>query len=390
MKPFRIEISDHALNDLAARLRHTRWPEDLGFGWERGVPEGYLRELVRYWGEEYDWRAAETKLNSYPQFTTEIDDATIHYVHVKSPEPNAVPLLLTHGWPSSFVEFLGVIGPLSDPRAHGLDPSLAFDLVIPSIPGFGFSQPVRPGWNVFRIGAAWAELMRRLGYQRYLVQGGDMGSMVSLAVGWQDAEHVLGVHVNMLLVFPPQDPAALAGLSEDDLGRLGKLARFDAELAAYMKLQSTRPVTLSYALTDSPAGQLAWIVERYKEWTAPNQVPEDVVDRDQMLTNVALYWFTSAAGPSAQLYYESAEGMRMAATGAAPPPMQVPLGVAVFHEDICVPVRALAEKHYPNITHWTEYEHGGHFAAMERPADFVNDVRAFTASLVAGQERLAS
>ncbi|WP_067815035.1 epoxide hydrolase family protein [Actinomadura kijaniata] len=377
MRPFRIEIPSGAIDDLKQRLARTRWPDGYAAGWERGVPVGYLRELVRYWHDDYDWRRAEAKLNDLPQFITEIDGAQIHFVHRRSPEPDAIPLLLTHGWPGSFVEFADVIGPLTDPRAHGLDPAVAFHVVAPSIPGFGFSQPLRPGWEAVRIARAWSELMERLGYRRYLAQGGDAGAVISLQLGRSDPEHVLGVHVNMLLTYPPQDPSALAELDDGDRARLDLMAKFNAELSGYMTLQMNRPQTLAYALTDSPVGQLAWIVERFKDWTDSTDAPEDAVDRDQMLTNVTLYWLTASGGSSAQLYYEGAEGMRMAASGIAPPPVTVPVGVAVFPRDIYLPVRRLAERDIKKIVHWTEFDRGGHFAAMERPADLVQDVRKF-------------
>lgn len=380
MQPFRIQIPQQDLDELEHRIGSTRWPDGLG-GWERGIPVGYVRELARYWCEEYDWRVAEAEINSYSQYLTEIDDATVHLLHVPSPEPGAIPLLLNHGWPGSFVEFLGVLGPLSDPRAHGLDPGIAFDLVIPSAPGFGFSQPLAEGWESVRLARAWPELMRRLGYDRYLVHGGDVGAVTSLEIGRADPEHVLGVHVNMLITYPPADPADGQQLSDEDRARLARLARFDAELSGYMKLQMTRPQSLAYGLTDSPVGQLAWIVERFRDWTGGDGLPEDAVDRDQMLTNVTLYWLTASAGPSAQIYYEGAKWMDRARAGLTPAPITVPVGVAVFREDILVPVRQLAEQQIPTITHWSEFDRGGHFAAMEKPMELVQDIRDFTASL---------
>ncbi|MFF5207168.1 epoxide hydrolase family protein [Streptosporangium sp. NPDC000396] len=383
MQPFRIEIPQADLDDLRRRIADTRWPDELpGVGWDRGVPCGYLKELAEYWQTEYDWRAAEARLNRYPQFVTEIDGADVHFLHVRSPEPDATPLLLTHGWPGSVAEFLDVIGPLSDPRAHGGDPADAFHLVIPSIPGYGFSTPLREtGWNVPRIAKAWAELMRSLGYDRYVAQGGDAGSVISLELGRVDPEHVAGVHVNMLMTFPSGDPAEFADLSESDQERLGKLSRFDADLSGYMKIQATRPQTLAYGLTDSPVGQLAWIVEKFREWTDSAKVPEDAVGRDQLLTIVTIYWLTATAGPSAQFYYEGAEGVRLAASGVQPPPVTVPVGVAVFPHDIFVPLRRFADRDLPNITHWTEFDRGGHFAAMEQPALLTDDIRSFARSL---------
>ncbi|MEU2172478.1 epoxide hydrolase family protein [Micromonospora chersina] len=379
MEPFKIDIPQADIEDLHRRLTATRWPQELpGVGWKRGVPLDYLRELAEYWRDEYDWRSAEAELNQIPQYTTEIDGATIHFLHVRSPEPDATPLLLTHGWPGSVAEFLDVIGPLSDPRAHGGAAADAFHLVIPSIPGYGFSQPLaETGWDVPRIAAAWAELMRRLGYERYGTQGGDAGSVISLEVARTDPGHVIGAHVNMLMTFPSGDPAELAGLSETDQARLGKLARFDAELSGYMKVMATRPQTIAYGLNDSPAGLLAWIVEKFGEWTDSGGVPEDAVNRDRMLTIVSIYWFTQSAGPSAHFYYEGAEGVRQAAAGVQPPPITTPVGVAVFPHDIFVPLRRLADRDLPTLSHWTEFDHGGHFAALEQPALLTADVRSF-------------
>jgi pimeloyl-ACP methyl ester carboxylesterase len=383
MQRFHIVIPQADLDDLRRRLEDTRWPDELpDVGWDRGVPLGYLKELADYWRTTYDWRAAEARLNAYPQLITEIDGANVHFMHVRSAEPNAVPLLLTHGWPGSVAEFLDVVGPLCDPRAHGGDPADAFHLVIPSIPGYGFSRPLpEAGWDVPRIANAWAELMRRLGYDRYAAQGGDAGSPISLALATLHPEHVVGVHVNMLMTFPSGDPAELAELSESDQRRLGLLSRFDQDLSGYMKTMATRPQTLAYGLTDSPVGQLAWIVEKFREWTDSEKVPEDAVDRDTLLTIVSIYWLTGTAGSSAQFYYEGAEAVRQAATGAKPPPVAVPVGVAVFPHDIFVPVRRFAERDIPTITHWTEFDRGGHFAALEQPELLVGDIRSFVRSL---------
>ncbi|GAA4092489.1 epoxide hydrolase family protein [Actinomadura miaoliensis] len=382
MEPFRIEIPQADLDELRRRLDAVRWPADPPVaGWERGVPPGYLRELAEYWRDKYDWRRAEARLNDFPQFRTEIDGVAVHLLHVRSPEPDALPLVLTHGWPGSVAEFLEVAGPLTDPRAHGGDPADAFHLVIPSIPGYGFSAPPRePGWNIGRIARAWAELMRRLGYDRYGAQGGDFGSLISLELGRTDPAHVVGVHTNMLITMPSGDPEELAGLDERDQRKAAVLARFDSELNGYFKLQATRPQTLSYALTDSPVGQLAWIVEKFREWTDSASVPEDAVDRDQLLTNVMLYWLTGTAGSSAQLYYEYVREQFAAAPGTVPP-ITVPVGVAVFPHDMLVPIRRLADRDIPTIVHWTEFDRGGHFAAMEQPALLVDDVRTFFRSL---------
>jgi microsomal epoxide hydrolase len=383
MRPFRIEIPQAALDDLHRRIADTRWPDELpGVGWDRGVPLGYLKELAEYWRTEYDWRAAEAELNRYPQFVTEVDGEDVHFLHVRSPEPDAMPLVLTHGWPGSVAEFGKVIGPLTDPRAHGGDPADAFHLVIPSIPGYGFSRPLRQtGWTVPRIAVAWAQLMARLGYERYGAQGGDAGSPISLVLGIVDPQHVAGVHVNMLMTFPSGDPAELADLSETDLARLGALARFDEHLSGYMKVMATRPQTLAYSLHDSPVGLLAWTVEKFREWTDSDKVPEDAVDRDQMLTNISIYWFTETANSAAQFYYEGREDVKAAASGAKPPPMPVPVGVAVFPEDIFLPIRKFAERDIATITRWTEFDRGGHFAAMEQPALLTADIQTFFRTL---------
>jgi microsomal epoxide hydrolase len=378
MKPFRIDVPQAALDDLDRRLAATRWPPDPPCdGWERGVPTGYLRELTGYWRDTYDWRRAEAQLNSFPQFTTEIDGANVHFLHVRSPEPGALPLLLTHGWPSSIAEFLEVAGPLTDPATHGGDPADAFHLVIPSMPGFGFSGPVRePGWNLHRVARAWVQLMQRLGYERYGTQGGDFGSMISLELARTAPEHVVGAHCSMLITLPAEDPAEIAALSAADQQRVMHFVRFANELNGHFKVQSTRPQTLAYALTDSPVGQLAWIVEKFREWTDSASVPEDAVSRDHLLTNVMIYWLTGTAGPSAQLYYEYAEQLRTH-TAEAELPITVPVGVAIFPHDMVVPIRRFADRDIPTITHWTEFERGGHFAALEQPASFVGDVRDF-------------
>ncbi|GGS96781.1 microsomal epoxide hydrolase [Planobispora rosea] len=372
IRPFRIDIPRADLDDLHDRLRRTRFPGELpGVGWDRGVPQSYLKELVDYWATSYDWREHEAKINAFPQFTTTIDGQDIHFLHVRSPEADATPLILTHGWPGSIVEFLDVIGPLTDPRAHGGDPADAFHVVIPSIPGYGFSRPVTDqGWNIRRIAQAWAVLMSRLGYERYGAQGGDWGSGISRDLGVVDAEHVIGVHLNFLLTFPSGAPGELDGLTEAERERLKGLDRFMDDMSGYMKIQSTRPQTLAYGLADSPAGQLAWIVEKFREWTDSEKAPEDAVDRDRMLTNVTLYWLTNTAGSSAQLYYEFAHAWSMPEVSATP------TGIAVFPREIAPSVRKLAER-ADAIVHWTEFDRGGHFAAMEEPDLLVGDVRAF-------------
>jgi epoxide hydrolase len=369
IQPFRIDIPQADLDDLHDRLDRTRWPDQLpGVGWDYGIPLDYVQELAGYWRSSYDWRDHERRLNEFPQFTTSIDGQNIHFLHVRSPEPDALPLVMTHGWPGSIVEFMEVIGPLTDPRAHGGDPADSFDLVVPAIPGYGFSGPTRDrGWNVHRVAQAWDELMGRLGYRRYGAQGGDWGSSISRELGLIAGEHIIGVHLNMLSPVPSDK----VELSDEDKARVETLQRFRATGSGYGAIQSTRPQTLAYGLTDSPAGQLAWITEKFGEWT-DGDLPDDAVDRDQLLTNVTLYWLTGTAGSSALLYYEAA---RSRAWGP-PATSTVPTGVAVFPKEIAQPVRRLAELSN-NIVHWTEFDRGGHFAAMEEPDLLVGDVREF-------------
>jgi pimeloyl-ACP methyl ester carboxylesterase len=379
IRPFRIEIPQTDLDDLRDRLARTRWPDELpGVGWTRGVPLGYLQDLARYWGSGYDWREQEARLNEFPQFTTMIDGQNMHFLHVRSPEPDALPLIVTHGYPGSVVEFLDVIGPLTDPRAHGGDPADAFHVVAPSLPGFGFSTPVREaGWEVGRTTKAFAQLMNRLGYHQYGAQGGDIGAGVTGRLGATEPDRVVGTHVN-------SDPGALglAGeqfpipdhLTEPELARLQELQETWADQKGYIVLQSTRPQTIGYSLTDSPVGQLAWIVEKFKEWTNPAaDLPDEAVDRDQLLTNVSLYWFTGTGASAAGFIYDAAHaGLDWVA------PSGVPQGWAVFNADPLVrrfmdPGNAFA--------HFSEFGPGGHFPAMEVPDLLVGDIRAFFRTL---------
>jgi pimeloyl-ACP methyl ester carboxylesterase len=372
INPFRINIPQADLDDLRDRLARTRWPDELpDAGWTYGVPVSYLKELAEYWRTSYDWRKHEAKLNAFPQFTTTIDGQNIHFLHVRSPEPDALPLILTHGWPGSIAEFMDTIGLLTDPRARGGDPADAFHVIAPSIPGFGFSGPTRePGWTTRRVAAAWAELMHRLGYRRYGAQGGDTGAIVSPELGRLDPGHVIGVHVNNLGTFPSGDPAELASLSEADQARLQWMQRWGSDMSGYAIVQASRPQTLAYSLTDSPAGQLAWIVEKFKEWTSPAaELPEDAVDRDLILTDVSIYWHTRTAGSAARIYREDASTW-----GQTPQRSPVPTGVAVFPGDITL--RPLAERDH-NLVRWTEYQQGGHFPALEVPELLVEDVRTF-------------
>jgi len=376
LAPFRIEIREGAIRDLQARLVRTRWPsESPGDGWTRGVPTDYLRELSDYWLTEYEWREHEARFNAYPQYTTLLDGQTIHFLRVPSPEPRARPLMLIHGWPGSFVEFTDVIGPLSNPRAHGGDPGDAFELVIPSIPGHGFSMPLlQAGWTHRRIAGAFVQLMSLLGYERYGVQGGDAGAAIAPWLGRLDPGHVAGVHTNALVQIPSLLQIMLAPLmsTPEEKKRLELFKHYLKEMMGYAQIQGTRPKTLGYGLNDSPVGQLAWILEKFKEWTDPSAaLPEDAVARDKILTNASLYWFTGTAGSSANLYYETLHDPELK---QRPPRSPVPTGVLVSTEDVTIRRWAAREN---DIVHWTELDYGGHFAALEAPEAFVTDVRKF-------------
>jgi epoxide hydrolase len=368
VRSFRIDIPQADLDDLRARLARTRWPDELpGVGWDYGIPADTVKELAEYWRTGYDWRVQERRLNAFAQFTTTIDGQNIHFLHVRSAEPGALPLIMTHGWPGSIVEFMEVIGPLTDPGAHGGDPADAFHLVVPAIPGYGFSGPTHDrGWNVSRIARAWDELMGRLGYSRYGAQGGDWGSSISRELGVIAPEHLIGVHLNMLAPYARDLPS---DLTEQDKERIERLRTFRSTGSGYGAIQSTRPQTLAYGLTDSPAGQLAWIAEKFGEWTDGGLT---AVDRDQMLTNITVYWLTGTAGSSARLYYEAVR----AGSWGPPAVSTAPTGVAVFPAEIAAPVRRIAEMSN-HIVHWTEFDRGGHFAAMEEPDLLVGDVREF-------------
>ena len=369
---FRIDIPQVAVDDLGARLERTRWPSEIpGIGWDRGVPVDYLRRLTDHWRDSYDWRAWEAKLNRFAQFTTRIDGQRIHFVHVRSPEPDAMPLVITHGWPGSIVEFIDILGPLTDPVAHGGHRQDAFHVVAPSVPGFGFSIPLaEQGWNHRRIARAWAELMSRLGYDRFGAHGGDTGSVVSPELGRVAPEHVIAVHICGALRYPSTDPADIEDLTEVERQRLAEAERLKQVGTGYADIQATRPQTLAYALTDSPVGQLAWIVEKFWEWTDPAKAfPEDAVDLDLMLTDVTLYWLTATGASSAHLYYE------VRAAGDEPlERTDVPTGIAVFPTDPTI--RRIAQREH-NVVHWSEFTRGGHFAAMEAPDLLVADIRSF-------------
>jgi epoxide hydrolase len=374
IRPFRIAIPDADLADLRERLLDARLPDQIpGTGWDFGTDMAYLRQLIDYWVHEYDWRTHEARLNFFDQFTTTVEGENIHFIHARSPEPDALPLIITHGWPGSVVEFLGVIEPLRDPRAHGGDPADAFHIVAPSLPGYAFSGPtIAAGWNVRRIAEAWASLMAALGYARYGAQGGDWGSFVSRHLADVDRDHVCGVHVNMWTGMPSGADGELDGLSEREHAHLARSADYMKTGSGYVAIQSTRPQTLAYGLNDSPAGLLSWIVEKFHAWTDNNGVVDEAVSRDALLTNVAVYWFTGTAGSSARLYYES-----ITAGAVRPAPItEIPVGVGDYPHEIMAAPRRWVEREN-NIVHWNELPRGGHFAAMEEPDLFVDDVRSF-------------
>ncbi|MGW0393803.1 epoxide hydrolase family protein [Streptomyces sp. NPDC003042] len=378
MTRFWLDVADGELDDLRERLGRVRWPGELdGVGWDYGMPLGDMRELVRYWREEYDWRAAEARLNAWLQYTTVIDGARVHFAHIRSPEPDATPLLMTHGWPGSFVEFQRVAGPLTDPRAHGADPADAFHLVLPSIPGFGLSGPTTErGWEFKRVARAFGALMERLGYETYGVQGGDWGAAISRELGRIRPGNVVGVHLNLLPgagATAEPDEAELAGLSPAERARtLASWERYRVwarERQGYADIQATRPQTLAYGLNDSPAGLLAWIGEKFAEWSDPRCA----VDRDQMLTNVMLYWLTGTAGSAARIYYERAHADYY---GEPPEVSATPTALADFPRDNFIPLRHIAAR-TDAVVRWTSYDRGGHFPAMEVPELLVGDIRAF-------------
>ncbi|MCM3633864.1 epoxide hydrolase [Paenibacillus camelliae] len=371
IRPFRIHVTDEEIADLRERLGRTRLSELPDTGWERGVPLSYVTELKNDWQNHFDWRKYESRLNQWPQFITEVDGQPIHFLHIRSSEADAKPLMLIHGWPGSFVEFLDAIGPLTNPRAHGGEPKQAYHLVIPSIPGFGYSIPLRAtGWTPARIASAFIQLMDRLGYTHYGVQGGDTGAFIAPEMARQAPDRLLGIHLNALLTFPSGEEGELNGLTEEEQQRLARMESFND---GYLQIQSKSPNTLAYALHDSPVGQLAWIAEIFKKWSYPvDALAEQSIDRDLLLTNISLYWFSCTSGSSAQVYYES---MNDPMAWIPKDPVSVPTGVLVSRSHD-TSIRSFAARDF-NIVHWVEYSEGGHFFALEQPQLFVEDVRQF-------------
>lgn len=371
--PFEVAIPDTQLDDLRQRLAMTRWPErETVEDWSQGIPLAYTRELVDYWAGDYDWRRFERKLNGWPQYLTRIDDIDIHFIHCRSPHDGALPLIISHGWPGSVAEFHKIIDALVDPVAHGGHADDAFHVVAPSLPGFGFSgKPQSTGTSVEKIGQMWGQLMARLGYDRYVAQGGDWGSMITHSIGQTETTHCAGIHVNMPIVAP--DPDTMDSLTEREQSALDGMAFYNEWDSGYSKQQSTRPQTLAYGLADSPVGQMAWIVEKFYAWTDceenGSKHPENILRRDELLDNVMLYWLNNCAASSARLYWESFNKPNLA-------PIEMPVGCSIFPCEIFRSSRRWAEKRFPNLIHWNELPRGGHFAALEQPTLFIEELRS--------------
>jgi pimeloyl-ACP methyl ester carboxylesterase len=382
IEPFTIAIPQADLDDLLDRVTRARWANELPFdqvhrgvsepgpippGWEYGVPLQYVQRLARYWTDGFDWRVQERRLNESPQYTTEIDGQTIHFAHVRSENPDATPLILSHGWPNTFVEYLGLVGPLTDPGAHGGEPDDAFHVVIPSLPGFGFSGPTREaGWGSERTARAWAQLMERLGYDRYGAHGNDAGAIIAPWQGRVDPEHVIGVHVNQIFSFPSGVPAEFEGLSADEQTYLQFLQGF-VDHAVHDKLQQAQPQTVAHALADSPVGQLAW----------SGQLLGDALTDDDLITNVSIYWLTNTGASSARFYYEDHH------SPFPTEPSTIPIGLASFAYDFR-PIRRFAERDHHNIVSWNSYDRGSHWAAHDAPDLLVEDIRGFFRGLSDG------
>jgi pimeloyl-ACP methyl ester carboxylesterase len=374
VRPFSVTISDSEIADLKQRLARTRWPDpETVSDWSQGVRVENAKSLVTYWEREYDWRRFESKLNRFPQFLTTIDGLDIHFIHVKSKNPDAMPLILTHGWPGSIVEFLRLIGPFTDPVAFGGDVEDSFDVVVPSLPGFGFSgKPTEAGWTVSRIATAWVELMKRLGYENWAAQGGDWGSVVTTALGAMRPEGLLGIHLNTPYAFPAQIPDTL---SPEERYAVDGLALYTGDLGGANHLQGTKPETVGFALADSPAGQAAWIYDKFQSKTDNHGLAEDALSADDMLDAISLYWFTNSAASSGRIYWEN-----RSATMAGPK-LTLPVAVTVFPRDIPRLPRSWIEDTYSNLIHYGEADKGGHFAALEQPEILISEIRTGLRSL---------
>lgn len=376
LQPFQCHVPDDVLEDLKRRLRSARFPDQLeGAGWDYGAEREFVRSLCAYWEQSFDWRAAEARFNRFPQFTTEIDGEHVHFYHVRSPEPDALPLIITHGYPGSVAEFLDILGPLSDPGKYGGDPRDAFHVIAPSIPGYGFSGPTRQrGFNLGKAGDINLRLMELLGYDRYIAQGGDWGSAISSDMARKRPERLIALHLNFILGRPADPANPLAGLSEAERAQVAWKANYDRHESGYQAIQGTKPQSLAYGLTDSPIGLAAWIGEKFKTWSDCDGDIESVFSKDQLLENIMLYWVTGTINSAMRLYYESIGPDRASTAPLAR--IETPTAHARFPAEIRPTPRAWAEQMY-NIVRWTELPRGGHFAAFERPELFLNDLREF-------------
>ena len=370
VRDFKIDVQQPVLDDLQTRLAMARFPEKEPVDdWSQGIPLAYVEEIAAYWQDAYDWRRCEAALNQYPHHMTEIDGVDIHFMHIRSPQPGARPLLMTHGWPGSIIEFMDVIGPLTDPIAHGGEAKDAYHLVVPSLPGYGFSgKPAKTGWGIESIAKAWDVLMMRLGYDRYFAQGGDWGATVTSAIGVQNLGHCAGIHINLVVVGPPPEEVMKNPTAEEQAS-FKRFAVYQAQGGGYAEIQRTKPQTLGYGLADSPIGQMAWIVEKFQGWDDGGSPPDKSFDRDRLLDNVMLYWLNNAGASSARLYRESFGSPNV-------DPVDLPTGCSIFPNEILIPSRRWAEKRFKNLQYWGEPDQGGHFAAMEVPEVFIDEVRS--------------
>lgn len=380
IKPFTINIPQQDIEDLHSRLRQTRWPDQIpGTEWRYGAKTAYIEQLCQYWANDYDWRKHEAELNRYPQFTTQIDDHDIHFIHARSKHPNARPLLISHGWPGTIVEFIKIIEPLIDPEKHGGTAADAFHVICPSLPGYGFSSTTkREQVDTLAMAQMFAELMSRLGYKKYIAQGGDWGAIITSNIGIVDADHLYGIHLNMPFGFPiTTDPNE--GLNQAELDDVAAMGQFEAMETGYQKIQGTKPQTLAVGLNDSPAGLCAWITEKFHNWMDCDGDIESVLDKDELLTNISIYWFTQSIGSSTRLYYEVTQNARLKFLEQ---PVQVPVGVARYPKEVMRFPRKWCDNVYSDIVQWQSFEKGGHFAAMERPVEFVSEIRKFATKVV--------
>ena len=376
IRAFQFDVPEEALDDLKRRLAATRWPErETPDDWSQGIPRAYMKEVCAYWQNEYDWRRCEAALNALPQFITEIDGLDFQFLHLRSPREDALPLVMTHGWPGSVIEFMKIIEPLSDPEAHGGDASDAFHVVCPTLPGFGYSgKPDAPGWSIERIGRAWGQLMARLGYDRYVAQGGDWGAAVTACIGVNETAHCIGMHTNMPLLSP--SPALLENPTEFEQSALAGFQYYWDWDSGYSKEQSTRPQTIGYGLVDSPCAQAAWIIEKFWAWTDCDGQPENVLTRDELLDNVMMYWLPGAGASSARIYWES-----FSVLGRPQEPIHIPAGVSMFPHEIFRASKRWGEERFTNLVHYNALDKGGHFAAFEQPAVFVDELRTCFANV---------